>query len=140
MIEKPPVAILAVPATGDPGRLLSNGDALPFRDVNGISITSTRSGSPPRVTLFRMSAPLQDRIGPSTLPLWWDNKLVADGWDRAYRLVSLQTAPGIPQRHPNVEQVLAFAALLVEQGFTAGVVLLDLVDGPNGLGLRERAG
>lgn len=124
-----PVAVLVVPAKGDPGGLLAAG----------------RCGTWPPASVC-----LGDegwRVGIArALPLWWDGALVPEGWDRARRVWFGSDAPGRPDIgddplyddlldavsiifEPELEHVLALARSLTDIGRAFRVVLLDRVGG-----------
>ena len=76
------VAVLVVPAEGDPGGLLADGVA---------------GSSPPYVGLGPAYEPGRPGGEPEwALPLWWDGALVPEGYDRARRVVAgTLSAPGL---------------------------------------------
>lgn len=124
------VAVLVVPAPGDPGRLLARGAC----------------GSSPPVAheAGRWSTPTwmegRDPDGPmfNALPLWWEGRLVEEGWSRlAYAEDRLSPdRPGVlPRRRrqislwPDLEAVLALADGSVLRGIASRVIRLVRVDG-----------
>jgi len=50
------------------------------------------------------------------LPVWWDNALVEEGWDRLRRRLN----PDLPSS-PTLDEVLAASALAVERGLATRV-------------------
>lgn len=129
------IAVLVVPAQGDPGGLLTHDQCL--------------GGSPPRVVLsdgqwvgayddLRHRAHVKwdggDFADPAqtALPLWWDNKLVPDGWDRLRRAVR-QAHPWPEGRCtpyvPSIGDARDCAEHAVRLGLVSRVVLLNRVDG-----------
>jgi hypothetical protein len=119
------VAVLLVPADGDPGGLLATG----------------RFGSPPRVAACRGCgqwdhwgcAALWTAALPVALALWWSGDLVPEGWDRARRVHS--AAPGrtpLGIAHlltPSLAQAEMLGFDIARLGLASRVVRLARVDG-----------
>lgn len=112
------VAVLVVPAEGDPGGLLAPGacgsvppSAWVRRYGRGARWTPGLSGH---------------RTPGDALPLWWDGALVPEGWDRARR-VGISVWNNEP--NPDLGTVLVCATSLCDRGWGARVVRLARVDG-----------
>lgn len=138
----PPVAVLVVPAAGDRGGLLTPGPCgamLPWAQqvrVSGPSYTGL-------VWAAGSRWPPEDPRHVGVLPLWWDDALVPEGWDRARRVLANRMRSFLPSdwsggagalldASPGTESILDTALmgrLLFELGLASGVVLLDRVDG-----------
>jgi hypothetical protein len=127
-----PVAVLVVPAEGDPGGLKTPGSCgsrppLVYHD--------------PDDGTWRDWGHVWHR---AALPLWWDGALVPEGWDRARRVEEtvqrsgevLEPWPLDPMRRGGARYVQLLARALVTAGLASRVVLLDRVDGR----LVERGG
>lgn len=123
-----PVAVLVVPAEGDPGGLLAPGRCGAYAP-----------------SVFRCSCGRWDHAGCASfatgtptraLPLWWDDALVPEGWDRARRVIEAQgwsarsTMPQWTwQMTPGLAGVLVLAEDMVARGLASRAVLLGRVDG-----------
>lgn len=122
------VAVLVVPAVGDPGRLLEKGSASHFAPAE---VPRCGCGS----WVWHGCARLMTEPWHFALPLWWEEKLCPEGWDRARR--RLLTPGG--ENHglgmaawamlPEVGGVRTLADKLVEVGLASRVVRLARVDG-----------
>jgi hypothetical protein len=128
------VAVLVIPAGGDPGGLLAAGRC-------GGTPACVYECCPPRGP----AEPLTWTVGwwnvagthsVNALPLWWDGALVPEGWDRARRVFyahgpahdveSIKRGPGTNPPLSFVEEV---APWFVECGLASRVVRLARVDG-----------
>jgi hypothetical protein len=133
-----PVAVLVVPAPGDPGRLVWPGACGPAPAVvesGDVCAHDWHREWKPRSEQAEINC-YMCRYPKQALPLWWDGALVPEGWDRACRaLVSRcnELAPNPldpePPRFPTFDDVEALAAFLVPLGLASRVVLLDRIDG-----------
>lgn len=139
-----PWGIVVVPAEGDPGGLLDDGACFsspPMARLNRrFEPAAPRDGMVYRWMAggreaYCAMANTQNRMRPLSdgrfgLPIWWDGKLVPEGWDRlrrvAYGLHPAWIMPTIME--PDTHQALMVARFLTK---TAGarVVLLDRVEG-----------
>jgi hypothetical protein len=121
------VAVLVVPADGDPGGLLAMGK-LGQRPPCVIDYGRSTDGWQPYAIPTMTTG-----TGTLALPLWWDGALVPEGWDRARR-VWFHTPGRTPldQGH-RFEVSLAQAEMvgldLVRLGLASRVVRLARVDG-----------
>lgn len=115
-----PVAVLVVPAKGDPGGLLAYGRRMPVGAQGPTTLTAhvsaTFAARPPSVTAWGP----ESALWPSALPLWWDNALVPEGWDRLNRAID----KGAWTTHPSVTAVLRMAEEAVSDGLASRVVVL----------------
>jgi hypothetical protein len=119
------VAVLVVPADGDPGGLRgSTRLALPRCPS---PVEETHAGAPPMVVLS------EPPDYPEALPLWWDGALVPEGWDRARRAWSHapgHTPLGVGHRFEvSLDQAEMVGLDLVQLGLASRVVRLARVDG-----------
>lgn len=120
------VAVLVVPAEGDPGGLLAEGPCYAW---------------PPRVGRANEWTPMtwdeQGAYDEEALPLGWDGELVPEGWDRARRVA--REVPddylggeawfAAQDAHPDFDAVKSLAAALMAAGLASRVVRLARVDG-----------
>lgn len=115
------VAVLVVPAEGDPGGLLREG----------------RCGIIPAIAELRPTYVDHQLIGPeewtitsvrwqagAALPLWWDGRLLEEGWDRAQRAANEHDTldEDLFRVVPDLDEVTAFAGGLAEAGLASRVV------------------
>ena len=119
------VAVLVVPAEGDPGGRLA---CLPW----AYSPPAVASLVQPYCTPVEPVEP-EWRLGLISgsdlraLPLWWDGALVPEGWDRLMRRYS--AARDEAGEWPMLDDVLATASDLVAAGLASRVVRLARVEG-----------
>ncbi len=127
------VAVLVVPAEGDPGGLLSPGRC-----------GSSLGGGPPCAELYGVWCGAYDAMretasdqwsGEPTeapkaiaLPLWWDGALVPEGWDRARRVHRATGWETSIKANPTCSQAISLARDLVA-ALGGRVVRLARVDG-----------
>lgn len=122
------VAVLVIPAEGDPGGLLARGRlrAMPpsvhARLRESVDDTEVGVWGRPWAPQYKSE---------SALPLWWDGALVPEGWDRAQRAANTHDTldEDLFRVHPDFDDVDAFAGGLVECGLASRVVRLARVDG-----------
>ena len=146
-----PVAVLVIPAPGDPGGLLAEtslGARAPIAMALRLNADRHVDMRAPLRWLAWHEVPESLVAGTNeeilhalnaerALPLWWDGALVPEGWDRARRVITAQgwtafdalptRAWCMEPRHPL--DVLLLAEDLVTRGRASRVVMLDLVDG-----------
>lgn len=129
-----PWGIVVIPAAGDPGGLLAEGPcgALPptVHAVEGAIATGWRTAI--EGVWFEGRAPhLPDGMPRvQALPLWWNGKLVPEGWWRGWRAWVSGDFPGAPcPVQATIADCLQLAKELVFYGIASRVVLLDLVGG-----------
>lgn len=124
------VAVLVVPAAGDPGGLLAVRDpwyTFPPPTVTWSEVRGWRIGRD-------VTNPMRVVMPHWALPLWWDGALVPEGWDRARRIIDSAPLPGaamdfVHDFHPDVVMTEAIADWLVQASLAARVVRLARVDG-----------
>lgn len=122
------VAVLVVPADGDPGGLLRGADGSD-RDRCG--------ARPPSVGLYAdrwygWPGPDGWKVRCDGLPLWWDGAVVPDGWDRARRAsfeAGRASVGAVQLFDPRLSDVLHIASGLVVGGMASRVVRFVQVDG-----------
>ena len=142
-----PVAVLVVPAPGDPGGLLRDGPAgarppvavalkldadrhvdmrAPLRWLAWHEVPESLVAGTNEEILHALNA-------ERALPLWWDGALVTEGWDWARRALvehgRTHNAAGVYCFLPLEDEVAALARRMVVDGLASRVVVLDLVDG-----------
>lgn len=129
------VAVLVVPAEGDPGGVLAEGACNAFPPCVGLPGDEC-SDSDHLAKGFDLQCPeCGSPWDHPALPLWWDGALVPEGWDRARRMLvrprcTVQPETGwLHDFHPFVNRVAAIAHALVRAGFASRVVCLARVDG-----------
>lgn len=139
-----PIAVLVIPAEGDPGGLLAPGRC-------GIIPALAELRTTPRQERWELAS---NRWPGETyaLPLWWDGRLLEEGWDRAWRVAAGHAAktclakPFTPEVTPDDEtflmvmrvsrdagqdEVLALARWLMGVGLVAHIVrILPGIAGP----------
>lgn len=131
------VAVLVIPAEGDPGGLLAEGACQAWPPRVGSSAAhdygSWKAGAKEWTP---MGWDEQGAYDTEALPLWWDGALVPEGWDRArrsmYRAVSKLDGESEPWclLDPGLSDVLwAAARLAAGQRLASRVVRLARVDG-----------
>jgi hypothetical protein len=124
------VAVLVVPAEGDPGGLLAAG-VCDFGAPTASLIHTTPEPDQPGEWYSKRF------VGAFTyaLPLWWDGALCPEGWDRARRVYSVGRREiddhyGTAEiMNPDWFVVSSFAEQLVRVGLASRVVRLARVDG-----------
>jgi hypothetical protein len=132
------VAVLVVPADKDPGRLLEPGpcDAMPPVVVSGHLCAHDGHRRWQLRSDFAGDGCYMCHYPLRALPLWWNGALVAEGWDRARRVV-LNSAEKLSHHegmlcgrfHPNLSEVFRVGELAVFAGLATRVVRLTRVDG-----------
>jgi hypothetical protein len=133
------VAVLVVPAAGDPGGLLAAGPCggVPPRVLSGHTCAygSHQEWQTPDDLDGRDCYMCRHPL--FALPLWWDGALVPEGWDRARR-VYLTACRGNPRavhygtaevRDPDLYELVGVADELVHADLASRVVRLARVDG-----------
>jgi hypothetical protein len=111
------VAVLLVPADGDPGGLLAAGRC----SLATPACCSEYGRAGWMVGLWPASA---------ALPLWWDGALVPEGWDRLQREVHREAQPLTWHMwRPRLARVLVEAETAVCVGLASRVVRLVHLDG-----------
>jgi hypothetical protein len=126
------VAVLVVPAEGDPGGLLAAGACGSIPPL--VRRWDTARGPWWGRHYCPEGSVVTDDYG---LPLWWDGSLVPEGWDRARR--AYVAGAGAVLSHPAVRQVelldptpdqaVVLADGLLYRSFASRVVRLTRVDG-----------
>lgn len=121
------VAVLVVPAEGDPGGLLAEGACQAWPPRVGSSAAhdygSWKAGAKEWTP---MGWDEQGAYDTEALPLWWDGALVPEGYDRARR-VGISQWDDTP--NPDIDTVMICAVSLCERGWGYRVVRLARVDG-----------
>jgi hypothetical protein len=124
------VAVLVVPAEGDPGGLLARGgcEARPPLVHRRIALITDPAYT--WLNGWRTQGSIASDV-ESALPLWWDGALVPEGWDRARRVYAASCADHpdvIADRaydtpSPGMQRLLALADMLVSHGLVASRVV-----------------
>lgn len=111
------VAVLVVPAEGDPGGLLAPGrcGAVP---PSAVEVQDARRSASARWELDR---PLGTSLWARALPLLWDGALVPEGWDRFVRVVDPDDYDRMP-RWPELSELLAIVEHVRRTTAAAGIV------------------
>jgi hypothetical protein len=117
------VAVLVVPAAGDPAGLLTTGrcDSVPPEVQSGHACGHAyhREWKP----AGEMTDCYMCRHPASALPLWWDGSLVPEGWDRLNRALYRHKMAG-RRSAESAEYAGIYGQLLVGKGDASRVVLL----------------
>jgi hypothetical protein len=129
-----PIAVLVVPAEGDPGGLLAlamgGGQPPVVRRCVSMIVDVGAVRWVPGAPQLRGRKNRRE----TALPLWWDGDVVAEGWDRARRLVDgdhrlpADAMEYVHDFYPSVFNVLTLAGWLIEAGAASRIVLLDRAD------------
>jgi len=129
------VAVLVVPARGDPGGLTTMrgmsadvGGSHP-RVIRGDTCPHHGEWSPP--PSFRGGDCYMCRYPEEALPLWWDGALVPEGWDRLRRAIpGMADSPSDPAQHGGPAYIVRMIEVYdAAQHGVARVVRLARVDG-----------
>lgn len=116
------VAVLVVPAEGDPGGLLREGSCGPIPAMVANYGSWGLAGQGPRDWYITSTV----WVGAVALPLWWDGALVPEGWDRARRVADDRFYSEMCD--PDVDCAIEYAEFVAAK--TGGrVVRLARVDG-----------
>jgi hypothetical protein len=119
------VAVLVVPADGDPGGVLAPGRCGIIPAMAEMRHTYDPHGAPGPEEWTIVSTLWTVR---RALPLWWDGALVPEGWDRLIRTIGTDDAEDAT-RHPSLVGVLDWAEFARSRGLASRIVRLARVDG-----------
>jgi hypothetical protein len=120
------VAVLVVPAEGDPGGLLASGRFPSWPP------TAIRVETPIGATWVATVSNDFDPDDVRALVLWWDGALVPEGWDRARRVYEatgwdtpeFDPLCALARPDPDLALLVSIAEGLVRQGLASRVVRL----------------
>jgi hypothetical protein len=139
------VAVLVVPAEGDPCGLLAYGPCGSKPPKAHPTRRGWEEASPLLAVPIVGTSEMASAMDGAALPLWWDEALVPEGWDRARRVAyrtQLYTEAHGGERGefvdlalhdgrwaPDIVHIVEVAEAMVRAGLASRVVRLARVDG-----------